>query len=99
MPRLGVNFQEVVHSAPAVNADVAKHTVIRAGLIDEFNLIICPAVDGSEGAPSVFDSLDAAADQRAPVTAMALQSSQVMEGGSVLLRYRLQNATPDRLEP
>jgi hypothetical protein len=43
--------------------------------------------------------LDAAADQRAPVTAMALQSSQVMEGGSVLLRYRLQNATPDRLEP
>jgi riboflavin biosynthesis pyrimidine reductase len=70
---------------------------LRTGLIDEF--IICPAVDGSKGAPSVFDSLDAAADQRAPDTPMALQSSQVMEGGSVLLRYRLQNATPDRLEP
>ena len=28
---LDVNFQEVVHSAPAVNADVAKHTVIRGG--------------------------------------------------------------------
>jgi hypothetical protein len=26
-----VNFQEVVHSIPAVNADVAKHTVIRGG--------------------------------------------------------------------
>ena len=26
-----VNFQEVVHSAPVVNADVAKHTVIRGG--------------------------------------------------------------------
>jgi len=28
---LAVNFQEVVHSAPTVNADVAKHTVIRRG--------------------------------------------------------------------
>ena len=28
---LAVNFQEVVHSAPVVNADVAKHTVIREG--------------------------------------------------------------------
>ena len=26
-----MNFQEVVHSAPTVNADVAKHTVIRRG--------------------------------------------------------------------
>jgi len=29
--KLDVNFQEVVHSAPTVNADVAKHTVIRRG--------------------------------------------------------------------
>jgi len=72
---------------------------LRAGLVDELNLIICPAVDGSRGAPSIFDSSDAAADQRAPVTAMTLQSSQVMEGGSVRLRYRLQNATSDTLEP
>ena len=28
---LDVNFQEVVHSIPAVNADVAKQTVIRGG--------------------------------------------------------------------
>jgi hypothetical protein len=28
---LAVNFQEVVHSAPAVNADVAKQAVIRRG--------------------------------------------------------------------
>ena len=28
---LAVNFQEVVHSAPTVNADVTKHTVIRRG--------------------------------------------------------------------
>ena len=52
-----------------------------------------------EGCAKIFDSSDAAADRRAPVTAMTLQSSQVMEGGSVRLRYRLQNAAPDTLEP
>ena len=72
---------------------------LRVCLVDELNLIICPAVNGSKGAPSIFDSSDAAADQRAPVTAMTLQSSQIMEGGSVRLRYRLQNAAADTLEP
>jgi riboflavin biosynthesis pyrimidine reductase len=72
---------------------------LRAGLIDELNLIVCPAVDGAKGAPSIFDSPEAAADQRAPLTAMPLQSSQVLEGGAVLLRYRLQNAASDTREP
>jgi riboflavin biosynthesis pyrimidine reductase len=56
----------------------ANGAFLRAGLIDELNLIICPAV--------------AEADRRAPVTAMALQSSQALEGGVVLLRYRIENA-------
>jgi hypothetical protein len=49
-------------------------------------------VDGAKGAPSVFDSTDAEADCRAPVTAMTLESSQALEGGAMLLRYRIQNA-------
>jgi riboflavin biosynthesis pyrimidine reductase len=65
---------------------------LRAGLIDELNLILCPAVDGARGAPSVFDSAETEADQRAPLTAMTLERSEVLEGGSVLLRYRLVNA-------
>ena len=28
---------------------------LRAGLVDEFNLVLCPAVDGAKGAPSVFE--------------------------------------------
>jgi hypothetical protein len=52
----------------------------------------CPAVDGAKGAPSVFDSTDAEADRRAPATAMTLESSQALEGGAMLLRYRMQNA-------
>jgi riboflavin biosynthesis pyrimidine reductase len=65
---------------------------LRAGLVDEFNLVLCPAVDGANGAPSVFDSTEAEADQRAPITAMTLENSQALEGGAMLLRYRIQNA-------
>ena len=64
---------------------------LRAGLVDEFNLVLV-AVDGAKGAPSVFDSTEAEADQRAPITAMTLESSQALEDGAMLLRYRIQNA-------
>ena len=67
---------------------------LRAGLIDELNLILCPTVDGAKGAPSVFDSPEAEADRRAPIAAMTLESSQTLDGGMVLLRYRIQNAAP-----
>jgi riboflavin biosynthesis pyrimidine reductase len=70
----------------------ANGAFLRAGLVDELNLILCPAVDGAKGAPSVFDSPDAESDQRAPVTAMMLESSRPLEGGAMLLRYRIQNA-------
>ncbi|MBV9530915.1 MAG: RibD family protein [Bradyrhizobium sp.] len=71
----------------------ANGAFLRAGLVDELNLIICPAVDGAKGAPSVFDSTEAEADERAPVAVMRLESSQVLEGGAVLLRYRIENAS------
>jgi len=65
---------------------------LRAGLVDEISLIVCPAVDGAAGAPSVFDSTEAESDHRAPIKAMTLESSHVLEGGAMWLRYRLQNA-------
>jgi riboflavin biosynthesis pyrimidine reductase len=70
----------------------ANGAFLRAGLVDELNLIICPAVDGAKGAPSVFDSVEAEADQRAPVTAMTLESSRALDGDAMLLCYRIQNA-------
>jgi riboflavin biosynthesis pyrimidine reductase len=72
----------------------ANGAFLRAGLVDELHLILCPALDGAKGAPSVFDSTETEAGQRAPVTAMTLESSQTMEGGAMLLRYRIQNADP-----
>lgn len=64
---------------------------LRAGLIDEVSLAIWPAIDGSKGAPSVFDSTDDEAQRRAPIEQMSLASCEVLEGGAVWLRYRLRN--------
>jgi riboflavin biosynthesis pyrimidine reductase len=69
----------------------ANGAFLRAGLIDEISLVICPAVDGAKGAPSIFDSSDADAGRAAPVRAMTLASCQVLEGDAVWLRYRLHN--------
>ena len=64
---------------------------LRAGLINEISLAICPVIDGAKGAPSIFDSSDRDAGVPAPITSMTLASSEVLEGGTVWLRYRLQN--------
>jgi riboflavin biosynthesis pyrimidine reductase len=64
---------------------------LRAGLIDEISLAICPAVDGAKGAPSIFDSSEKDAGIAAPIRSMILASTEVLEGGVVWLRYRLQN--------
>jgi riboflavin biosynthesis pyrimidine reductase len=72
----------------------ANGAFLRAGLVDEIHLILCPVVDGAKGAPGVFDSTEAETDHRAPVTAMTLESSQSLEGGAMLLRYRIKNEDP-----
>ena len=70
---------------------IANGSFLRAGLVDEVSLAIFPVVDGARGAPSVFDSRESAAAPGAPVRSMKLASSEVLEGGAVWLRYRLQN--------
>ncbi len=64
---------------------------LRAGLIDEISLAICPAIDGAKGAPSIFDSSGKDAGIAAPIRSMTLTSTEVLEGGAVWLRYRLRN--------
>ena len=62
---------------------------LRAGLIDEIHLVLCPAVDGSKGAPSAFDGPEGA--ERAPLASMTLESTKPLDGGALWLRYRVQN--------
>jgi riboflavin biosynthesis pyrimidine reductase len=66
----------------------ANGALLRAGLVDELSLVICPVIDGSTGAPTVFDSSEANAGP-APIERMALMSHEILEGGAVWLRYRL----------
>ena len=70
---------------------VANGAFLRAGLIDEFNLILSPAIDGAKGAPFVFDSTEADSDKRAPIVAMTLESTRELGAGVLLLRYLIKN--------
>jgi riboflavin biosynthesis pyrimidine reductase len=70
---------------------VTNGAFLRAGLIDEVSLAIFPAADGIRGAPCVFDSRDEEASAPVPLRSMMLESNQVLEGGVVWLRYRLQS--------
>jgi riboflavin biosynthesis pyrimidine reductase len=70
---------------------ISNGTFLRAGLVDEISLILCPAVDGSNGAHGIFDSLERDTGQSAPVESVTLESHQLLEGGAIWLRYKLQN--------
>lgn len=70
---------------------VTNGTFLRAGLIDEVSLLVCPFVDGAPGAPALFDAARDEKGQRAPVESIGLIASEVLEGGVVWLRYRIRN--------
>jgi riboflavin biosynthesis pyrimidine reductase len=71
----------------------ANGALLRAGLVDELSLVITAAIDGSSGAPTVFNSGDKDLGP-APIESMTLISHEVLEGGAVWLRYRLTNPPP-----
>jgi hypothetical protein len=53
------------------------HVVVEGDFEDDRRdqLVICPAVDGAKGAPSVFDSSDKDAAAPAPIRSMTLETS------------------------
>ena len=65
---------------------------LRAGLLDEISLVITAAIDGSSGAPTVFNSGDVDLGP-APVERMTLESHTVLENGALWLRYKLSSQT------
>jgi riboflavin biosynthesis pyrimidine reductase len=69
---------------------VTNGAFLRAGLIDEISLAVFPAVDGTKGAPCVFEPPEET-EPVAPLRGIKLESSEVLEGGAVWLRYRIQN--------
>jgi len=71
----------------------ANGALLRAGLIDELSLVICPVIDGSTGGPIVFNSGDVDLGP-APIESMTLASHEVLEGGAMWLRYKLSSKAP-----
>jgi riboflavin biosynthesis pyrimidine reductase len=64
-------------------------TFLRAGLIDAISLMIVPAVDGSAGAPAVFDGPERPDADLLPLTRLTLEEQEILNGGIVWLRYRV----------
>lgn len=64
--------------------------MLAAGLIDEISLIVTPHVDGSAKSPALFDVEDAE-NRKLPVKAITLTGHQLLDGGMMWLRYRVQN--------
>ena len=71
----------------------ANGALLRAGLIDELSLVICPVIDGSTGGPIVFNSGDTDLGP-APIESMVLASHEVLDGGIMWLRYKLSSKAP-----
>ncbi len=70
---------------------VANGEFLRAGLVDELSIVVCPAIDGWQGAPSVFDSRDDGERIAPPLQSVQLDSTQTLDGGAVWLRYKVKN--------
>ncbi|MBN3560158.1 dihydrofolate reductase family protein [Sphingomonas yabuuchiae] len=69
----------------------ANGEFLRAGLIDEISMALCPAIDGAAGAPSLFHSGKEDADTPAPLTGLTLTHHEVLPDGEIWLRYRVEN--------
>jgi len=67
-PRLDILIASSSEAVAAGGGGGATAPFCVAGLVDELNLILCPAVDGAKEGTSVFDSTDAETDRRAPVS-------------------------------
>jgi riboflavin biosynthesis pyrimidine reductase len=65
-------------------------TMLRAGPVDELSLVVCPVVDGSSC--SQYFRSGGVDLGPAPIERMALTSHEVLDGGAVWLRYRLNSA-------
>jgi riboflavin biosynthesis pyrimidine reductase len=64
-------------------------SMLRAGVVDEVSLLVVPVVDGLQGTPAVFDIRGEEADSLGGRFKLDLQSSEVLAGGIVWLRYRV----------
>lgn len=71
---------------------ITSGVMLKAGMIDEFSLLISPAVDGLSGIPSIID-YHGSSDER-PAAGQRLRhiATETLEGGTVWLHYGVDQA-------
>ncbi|QGZ63100.1 RibD family protein [Paraburkholderia acidisoli] len=62
---------------------------LKAGLIDELSVLICPGIDGVRGVQTIFEGPEE--NRPGYGQSLAFQSVETLEGGSVWLRYRVEH--------
>ena len=67
---------------------VLNWSFIHAGYCDEVSVVIAPTADGASDSPALFETAGRTADDP---RAFTLQSAEVQDGGSVWLRYSINN--------
>ncbi|MEH3146451.1 MAG: dihydrofolate reductase family protein [Methylobacterium frigidaeris] len=68
---------------------------LKAGLIDEVSLLVHPAIDGLAGVPSIFDYRGGPHQKPAAGRTLRHLHTETLEGGTVWLRYRVEDAPAD----
>jgi len=59
---------------------------LKAGLVDEISLLLCPAIDGSSGSPAIFEAGD---DGFKESVKLELMSADAVKAGAVHMRYKV----------
>jgi riboflavin biosynthesis pyrimidine reductase len=59
---------------------------LRAGLVDEISLLLCPAIDGTSGSPAIFEAGD---DGFKDSVKLELMSADAVKAGAVHVRYKV----------
>ncbi|WP_068399167.1 dihydrofolate reductase family protein [Kribbia dieselivorans] len=67
---------------------VLNWSFIQAGLCDELSVVIAPVADGSSDTPTLFETAGRTSDTP---RGFSLQAAEAREGGSVWLRYTVDN--------
>jgi len=71
---------------------IVNGAFLRAQLIDEFSLLVCPAIDGLAGSPSIVEGPGSAVDMPSAGQALRFLGAEALEGGVVWLRYAVERS-------
>lgn len=77
-----------IESISLQGGGIINGAFLKAGLLDELNLMIYPGIDGLAGIPSIFEYLGTSGDMPASGQSLELLRAETLANGIVRLHYR-----------